>query len=129
MSETRDILLALDRRRHDLRMSCQVLARRSGLSLRTVQRVLSGEAKSLRVGTLIAMARALEMSLGVTSGCRARLVIKRQARVKARKLTAVAQGSAALEGQAVSEKDLADLQDKIEDNLTGGSAIRLWSES
>ena len=62
MARNKDILAALDDRRRELGMSMSVLARRSGVSLPTLQRVLRGRNGGM-LATLEAIARALGTEL------------------------------------------------------------------
>jgi hypothetical protein len=51
---------------------------------------------------------------------------ERQARVKARKLIALVQGTSALEGQAVDESDRRLMEQKTAAQLLAGSGLKLW---
>lgn len=126
MAQVHQILGRLDRQRRDLRMSCKALAARSGLTLRTVQRVLSGRCGDVRFGSVLAIARALgaDLHLATRSTDKVRYA---QAKMKARKLAGVAQGSAALEGMAVRGATLRSVARRIEEKLLAGPPIRLWS--
>lgn len=127
MTRAQDILTELDDRRRELGMSCGVLAKRSGLTRWTVQRVLSGKATDIRLGSLLALADALGVDLGIARRRSIRALRRQQARAKARRLAGVAQGSAALEGMGVPDKELRAIARGIEDKLVAGPSIRLWS--
>ena len=128
MSRAQDILTALDSRRRSLRMSCAALARRSGLSTRTVQRLLQGGADTANLSSVIAIAQALGTDIDLASGRPPAAVREEQARRKAQEIAALAQGSAALECQGVS-RDTRDLvEQRIAAGLLVGSSVRLWGE-
>ena len=128
MSPMHSIVSALDARRRELGMSRAVVARLAGVSERTVQRLLSGEAENVRVGTLAAIGEVVGATIRLSPTCGTRVIRRRQAKRKARRLVALAQGSAALEGQAVPSKELEKLIQKVADRLAVGNGIRLWSE-
>jgi len=124
-----DTLLAeLEHRRRELRMPYRALARRSGVGLRTVHRVLSRDTSNLNLRTLTAIADALGADVGLVRRRGIRAIQRRHAKAKAKRLAAIAQGTAALEGQAVSPDAMADLAQDIEKKLLVGPKIRLWSE-
>jgi len=127
MARVEHILAELEKRRRAVGMPRRVLAARSGLTLRTVQRVLSGEGSDVRLRSLLAMAEALAMEARLAKRTSPEVLRRRQARAKARKLAGVAQGSAALEGMAVPDAALRAVARRIEEKLLGGPAIRLWS--
>ena len=127
MTRAQDILTELNDRRRKLGMSCGVLAKRSGLTRWTVQRVLSGKASDIRLGSLLALANALGVDIGIARRRSVQSLRRQQARAKARRLAGVAQGSAALEGMGVPDKELRAIARGIEDKLVAGPAIRLWS--
>ena len=127
MDRTQDILRKIERRRKSLGMSCQALARRSGLSLRTVQRALSGSPAGVQASSLVAMAHAVGADVDMVHERRLLAVQKEQARAKARRLAAWSQGSAALEGQAVPPSAVNDATDRLAIKLLSGPPIRLWS--
>lgn len=107
-------------------MSCRVLAERSGLTLRTVQRVFSGDGRDIRLRSLLALANALGARVELKKQSSDRLR-RQQARKKAQRLAAVAQGTAALEGLAVEKQALREVERRIAAKLIVGPAIRLWS--
>src|SRR4051812_46470837 len=102
------VLTQLDQRRKDLGMSRSALARRTGLGLRTIQRVLAGadDRASLRTVTKIAEALGVSIRLDGADLNAARL---HQARRKARRLVALVQGSMALEAQAVESSTVREM--------------------
>ena len=124
---------AFEKRRKALGISRPALARRAGVSLATVKRVLSGhETPSLYATHAIASALGMQVSLGsnpsVTEAVDAREFRRAQALCKARRLAKLVQGTMALEAQAIDSKALEGL---VEDNvhkLLSGSSRRLWDE-
>lgn len=126
MIAVHNILSQLEAKRHELGMSCETLARRCGLGLSTVQRVLKGEVDA-RLKTLLTIAEALGVVIGVRSDEPAEKMQSQQAKAKARRLTAIAHGSSALEGQAARAGTVKRIEKDMERKLLVGPTIRLWS--
>ena len=127
MSTSTVLTSALERRRRELGMSRAVVARRSGLSLPTVQRILSGGGETAAFVNVLAIANALGIRLEVRAED-ADEILERQAREKARHLVALVQGSAGLEGQAVDERSLKQMERRTVHELRAGSKRRLWGD-
>lgn len=126
MVAEQDIIGRIQQRRRDLGMSYRVVAERSGLGAPTVQNVLTGKVNA-RLHTILSIARALGVEIGVARVETVWTMRERQAQSKARHLAAVAQGSAALEGQAASATTLTTVQRQIAHELLAGPNLRLWS--
>src|SRR5262245_15331449 len=98
----------LDARRRMLGMSHEALARKSGVPVRTVVRILSG-----RVNIGLAKLRSLAVVLGLEIKFEENASIEslqeREARRKAEQLVKIVQGTSGLEGQAVSDKEYGEL--------------------
>jgi len=109
-------------------MSLQTVAERSGLGVRTVQRVLSLREPKANLDTVLQIADALNVELRPKEAGTAHLVRKREAAKKAARLAAMVQGTSALESQAIPKKDLRDIEDEIADRLLSGSARQLWAD-
>ena len=120
-----NILATLQKQRSDLRMPYGVLAKRSGLSLSTVQRAMNGDLG--RTKTLLSLAAALGVRFEVRKSS-PRAIRNKQAAEKADKLTKFAQGNAAMEGQGVGQETVREVRQNIKDSLLGGAARRLWGE-
>ena len=125
MTDTRNILNELQNRRRKLGLPYKVLAKRANLGMVTVQRVLNGET-GVRLDTLAAIADCLGMNFETNSTLDVNAMLERQARQKAKRLVAMAQGSAGLEGQGVGTETLHRVEDKIVHELLAGSKTRLW---
>ncbi len=119
------ILTQLEGQRKALRMSRRVLAERCGLTPFTVERILRGKT-SASFSKLSAIAEVLGAEIGIVRFSKPSAVRKREARKKASMLTGLAQGSAALESQAVDEKILRTALRKVESELLAGPPLRLW---
>src|SRR4051812_2332165 len=97
----------LDQRRRGIGMSKKTVAKRSGVSLPTVNRILSGREKRLTLTNIEAIARVLGVvvQIGAKTGFEeigtSRDVRKRQAAMKARQVVKMVQGTMGLESQAV----------------------------
>jgi transcriptional regulator with XRE-family HTH domain len=118
----------LDRRRRDLGLSYDLLARRSGVSRPTVQRILSGRHESASFANVSAIAGALGFELGVRPTADVPKLRRQQALRKARKLVSLVQGSAGLEGQAVDAVALKAMVEQTTHELLAGPRRRLWGE-
>jgi transcriptional regulator with XRE-family HTH domain len=125
MTQTRNILNMLGRRRRALAMPYNELQRRSGVSTSTLKRVLRGEVTA-SFATVASVADSLGVDLGTTHAQDVTAMRERQARVKARKLIALVQGTSALEGQAVDESDRRLMEQKTAAQLLAGSGLKLW---
>jgi len=126
MTRETDILANLYRRRHDLGMPYEELARRCGVSISTLKRVLAGEATA-GFSTVSAIAGALGVRLGPEHTEDIASMRERQARTKARTLVALVQGTSALEGQAVDPTDIELMEQRTAAELLSGPGRRLWA--
>lgn len=122
------LLSKLASRRKHLRMSFRAVAERSGLGLRTVQRVLSLEEPTARLDTVLQIADALSVELSPKEVGTAHRVRKREAAKKAVRLASMVQGTSALESQAIPKNDLREIKDEIATRLLSGSSRELWAE-
>jgi transcriptional regulator with XRE-family HTH domain len=122
----KEILDTLQAQRSALQMPYGVLARRAGLSLSTVQRAMNGDLG--RIETLLSLAAALGVRLGVMSRASPARLRNEQAANQARRLARFAQGNSAMEGQGVDEGTVREVGDRIKERLLGGPARRLWGE-
>ncbi len=118
----------LNDRRERLGISCSVLAKRTRLSLRSVQRILSGEETNPGFSTLASLARELGVGVRLDDEADVRTIRRRQAERKADRILAIVQGSSALEAQAVSRKTMRDLREKTINELLAGSPRKLWAD-
>src|SRR5258708_3020487 len=117
----------LNRRRLSLGMSCAIVARRSGLSLRTVQRVLSGKEPDVGLATTLAIARVLGVAFEVSDEEEANDFRRRQAEQQAQKVIGLVQGTSALEAQALAAEELNSLRQHTVRDLLAGSNRKLWA--
>jgi transcriptional regulator with XRE-family HTH domain len=124
----RPISSRLSERREKLGLSCSVLARRVGISLRSVQRILSGEEANPRFATVASLARELGVGVRFDDEVDLRTIRRRQAERKAARILALVQGSSALEAQGLSNKTLRDLREKTIHELLAGSPRKLWAD-
>ena len=125
----RECLSRLNARRRELGMSIAALAKRSGVSKATLQRMLSGSQKSADFEHVAAIAAALGMAIDLTPLVSASEFRRRAAAQKASKLVGIVQGTSALEGQAVtSPASRNDLVELAVETLLGGSRRRLWTD-
>ena len=127
MTKTKEILNEFSRRRRDLAMPLDELARRSNLSVSTVKRVLNGDVAT-RLCSVAAIADVLGVEIILSHAKDISTMRRRQAKEKAKKLVGLVQGSAALEGQAVDQSSVKLMEEKTELELLRGqgASSRLW---
>jgi transcriptional regulator with XRE-family HTH domain len=116
----------LERRRKHLGMSHLVLARRAGVSLTTVQRILSGRHQGARIDHVAAIADALGMGREFPSKKSAEDMRERQAEQKAKQLVDMVQGTAGLEGQAIDAHAMSEMVRRTMHELLAGPKRSLW---
>ena len=109
-------------------MSLKVLAKRSGLSLRTVQRVFSSGEPNARLDSVLQIANALNVELRFKEAGSAHSFRKRAATEKAARLASMVQATSALESQAIPNSDLRDIEADIAARLLTGSSRQLWAD-
>jgi transcriptional regulator with XRE-family HTH domain len=117
----------LNTRRKNLGMSMAALARRSKVSLPTVQRILSGKAPHASIANLLSIASALGVQIQMQMKP-VRQVRREQAMEKARKLVGMVQATSALEGQAVATEAANKMIAKTAKELLAASERTLWGE-
>ncbi len=122
-----ELMRQLRQRRKDLGMSMRIVAEKSGVGLRTVQRVLSGEELTAKLTTVLAIAEALRVELQPIEVASSHSVRRQQAKRKAAELAAMVQATSALEAQAVPEKALREIEEEIASQLIHGSRQQLLS--
>jgi len=118
----------LNERREKLGISCAVLARRVGVSLRTVQRILSGEENNPGLATVTTLARELGVGIRLDEEVDARTIRRRQAERKAERILAIVQGTSALEAQGMDKETRLDLREQTINELLAGSDRKLWAD-
>ena len=118
----------LESRRRELGLSQSALAERSGVSLPTVQRILSGHSAAASFENAVGIAQAMGMQMDVVPIFPAQEILEQQARKKAERLVGMVQGTAALEAQAVSSWHIGQMINKTVHELLAGSRRRLWTE-
>jgi transcriptional regulator with XRE-family HTH domain len=117
----------LNKRRRELGIGCPALARRAGISLRTVQRALSYDsAADPSFGTLLAIAEAMGMTISLRAK-NADAFKQERAEQKAQELVAQAQGTSGLEAQAVPPSELKRMKKQTARGLLSGSPRKLWA--
>ena len=127
MTSVTALVRFLDRRRAELGMSQYALAQRSGVSLPTVQRILAGDQPRASLSSVLALANALALRLGLESQSDADELLEREARQKAERLVGMVQGSAALEGQGLDEATRERMIQRTVHELLAGSRRKIWA--
>lgn len=128
MRKKLDFFEKLEHRRRELGISQSGLAERSGVSLPTVQRILTGRSPAASFENTLAIAHVLGMELDATPTASASEVLELQAREKAKKLVRMVQGTSALEAQGVSKQQITEMIQRTVGELLKGSRRRLWAK-
>ena len=121
-----DLLEQLEARRRDLRMPMAVVAQRSKLSVPTVYRVLKQQDTSASLSVVMAIAKVLHVNVTGRIVLSAEFWIIKRAKWKAHQMASMAQGTAALEGQAVSVSEMRKLERILATKLINGPPSYLW---
>ena len=121
-------LTRLEERRQQLGMSMPALAKRSGVSLPTVQRILSGRHSTAGFESVVAISNALGIEIELRETKSAHEFMREGAAQKARKLVTMVQATSGLEGQAVATETINELTDKALHVLMAGSRRKLWTD-
>ena len=121
------IFQALEKRRRELGMSRRMLAKRSRVSLPTVNRVLSGQHTGASIENVLAIGEALGMELKCVADTRSENFREKQAVTKARQLVRLVQGTSALEGQGLDKDELEDMIGRTSKELSL-TKRKLWEE-
>ncbi len=116
-----------EKRRRELGMACGTLAKRSHVSLPTVNRILSGQHGGASFVNVAAIAEALGMEITVVAKDRSEKLRQEQAIRKARRLVGLVQGTSALEGQGLDQQELDEMVGRTSRELLL-SKRKLWSE-
>ncbi len=127
-SLTYNLFQDLERRRRELRMTYATVATRSGVSLPTVQRILSGDHRNGTFANVMAIAQALDMTITFQSQISADELREQQAAKRARQLVGLVQGTSGLEGQAIDEQTFERMVRQTVHELLAGSHRKLWAE-
>ncbi len=121
------IFQELEKRRTELQMPRAMLARRSGVSLPTVNRILSGQHSGATFANVVALAEALGIELTAVRQGTSSEFREKQATRKARNLVRLVQGTSALEGQGLDQEELDELIGRTSKELFL-TKRKLWAE-
>jgi transcriptional regulator with XRE-family HTH domain len=122
-----DFLRDLERRRKELGMTLDVLAKRSDLSRATVCRLLSGAHVHADFLHIVYLAKALGIDVEFKPTPVDDLV-EQQAERQSRRLVGMVQGTMGLESQAVQAEEVARMERDARRRLLAGSRRKLWVE-
>ena len=117
----------LSDRRVNLGISQIKLARLTGASLPTIQRVFAGN-KNTSFDTVSKIASVLGLSLSFNNEKKEEDVLIERARFKAKQLAKMVQGTSALECQGLNAEAMENVENKILHKLLKGSRSRLWAD-
>ncbi len=118
---------ALEHRRRRLGISRSALAKRSGVSMATVNRVLSGGLDRVTVANVRAIAHAMGAALTLEESTTPQALQEREAREKAKRIVSLVQGNMGLESQAVDPECLSEMVNQTVHELMAGPRRRLWA--
>ena len=128
MSPIKNYFQFLDQRRRELGMSHADLARRSGVSVPTVTRILSAMDPAASFSNVHAVAAALGVRVDLTPQSEPEEFRQQQAQEKARRLVSLVQGNSGLEGQAVDDATVNRMINRTVVELLAGPGRRLWGD-
>lgn len=109
-------------------MPLSVLAKRSGIPFRTVQRIIGGGHDKATWATVLALAQTLGLELELRPRVDVETLREQQARKKAQSLMRMVQGTAALEAQAVAPDKYRQMLRRTVHEILAGPARKLWGE-
>lgn len=127
MINTMKTIKELQNRRRKFGIPYKTLAERAGVGMLTVQRALSG-GTGFRFDTIVAIAENLGLSIEIRPSKNISTMREEQARKQAKRIVAMAQGTAGLECQGVNSEALREAENNIMPELLAGSKARLWNE-
>ncbi len=121
------LLEPMQRRRHELGIPYAELAARAGVSVSTAKRVLSGSMGRASMEHVVALLRAMGMSLTVSADVSSVAFREEAARQQADRLARMVEGTSALEAQEVDATTAADLRRESVHRLMAGPPRRVWA--
>lgn len=124
----------LEARRRALGITKILVAKHTGVSLPTVNRILTGREANPTVESIGAIAKLLGVTVqlgaqeGLNEAQNAHEFRKARALVKAKRLVRQVQGNMALEGQGLDAKTLEQMIERTSYELLTGPAKQLWED-
>lgn len=125
-SDPQTLIQQLQSRRKMLGMTYATLARRSGVSVATVERALSNRPYKVSLEDVLAIASALGMNLQLQEDTDPVEMVRRQAETKARKLVDMVQGTCLLEAQGIDNDQRQQMIREATLQLLNSPRRRLW---
>lgn len=122
-----DLLGELENRRRRLRMPRNALAKRAGVSLPSLHRMLVVRDPGCSWASVLRVAEALGMSITAEARLSPQQFRHRQATKKAERLVSLLQGTSSLEGQGLDREELDDMVIETAAELMT-SKRKLWAE-
>jgi transcriptional regulator with XRE-family HTH domain len=122
-----DLLQKMEKRRRELGMSRSALAKRSHVSLPTINRIMSKKRDRASLASVLAIAGALGMELTADARVESSEFCRQLAQNLAKRLVTSVQGTCGLEGQGLDQRDLERLVSETTERLLR-SKRRLWWE-
>lgn len=116
----------LQGRRKTLGMTYVTLAKRSGVSVATVERALSSRPYKVGLEDALAIASALGMNMELQEDADPVDMVRRQAEIKAHKLVDMVQGTSLLEAQGIEDEQRQLMIQETTLQLLNSPRRRLW---
>lgn len=110
-------------------MTHQTLAKRSGVSVATVKRVLSGNHETTGFVQVAKVAAALGLSLECKPQATAEKLREQQAQYKAKKVAALTQATSSLESQGLDRETYERLVRELTHRFLADSKRKLWDDA
>ena len=109
-----------------LGMTYETISERSGVSVASVKRIVSGQLSSAQFEHVLSVAETLGVHFKPEME-NAEIMKREQAREKAEELVALTRGNSALEGQSISDSAFQRMIEKTVNDLLAGPHKALWS--
>lgn len=119
---------SLEARRQELGMTHRALAKRSGVSLATVKRVLSGAHGATGFVQVAKVAEALGLSVEFKPKVSVETLRERQALRKAERIASLTQATSSLESQGLDKTGYERLVRALVHRLMADSNRKLWAD-
>jgi len=126
MSPIQAAAATLEHRRQALGMTHKALAKRSGVSLATVKRVLSGEHGVTGFIQVVKVTEALGLTLEIKPQATVESLQLSQATHKAQHIVSLTQATSSLESQGLDDTAYGRLVREWTHRLMSGSKRKLW---
>lgn len=115
-------------RKFALGLTNSVIAKKSGVSKTTVDRIMAGRHDRATFANIAQIAAALNMSIHFVPKESAEAVLERRAKLKAMQIVDSVQANSGLESQALGSRELQKMRKRTLHELMAGPKRRLWQD-